>query len=49
LIKDKAQPLIDKCVQEHANYPPYSDPLVSRQKATREVQAPAKLVDRSSP
>jgi hypothetical protein len=48
LIKDEAQPLIDMCIQDHANCPPCLDPLVSRQKTKQEVQAPAKLVDRSS-
>jgi hypothetical protein len=36
---DKVQPLIDRHIQDHANYPPCLDLLVSRQKIKQEVQA----------
>jgi hypothetical protein len=36
---DKVQPLIDRHIQDHANYPPCLDFLVSRQKIKQEVQA----------
>jgi hypothetical protein len=49
LLKDHAQPLIDKHIEEHANYSPYSDPLVPKRTRKEKVEARAELVDRSSP
>jgi hypothetical protein len=49
LLKDHAQPLIDKCIQEHANCSPCSDLLVPKRKGKEEVEARAELVDQSSP
>jgi hypothetical protein len=49
LIKDNAQPLIDRYIREKANYKPYSDLLVSKRKANEDVPAPRGLLDKSSP
>ena len=49
LVMDGAKALIDKYIQEQANFPPYSDLLtVSKQKQKKPIQAPAK-VDKSRP
>jgi hypothetical protein len=49
LVKDGARALIDKYIQERANFPPYSDLLLaSKPKPKKGIQAPAN-VDRSRP
>ena len=49
LIEDNAQPLIDKCIREKANYQPCSDLLVSKRKTNDKVPAPAGLLCKRSP
>jgi hypothetical protein len=48
LVTDGAKTLIDKYIQERANYQPYSDLLVSKQKG-KKVTLPPAQVDRSTP
>jgi hypothetical protein len=49
LVADGARSLIDKYIQEHANYPPYSDLLVPKRRTKEEIPGPPVLVDRCSP
>lgn len=48
LVTDGARTLIDKYIQERANFPPYSDLLVAKKKA-KKLSPPPAQVDRSSP
>jgi hypothetical protein len=42
LVKDGAKALIDRCIQERANFPPHSDLLLaSKQRPKKAIQAPA--------
>jgi hypothetical protein len=49
LVADGARTLIDKYIQDHANYPPYSDLLISKRKTKDKIEPAAELVDKSSP
>ena len=49
LVADGAKTLVDKCIREHANYPPYSEPLLSKKKKKEEVPVPAEVIGKSCP
>lgn len=49
LVKDKAGPLIDEYIKEHANFQPYSDLLLPKPKHRKTIQATSPVEDNSSP
>jgi hypothetical protein len=46
---DHAQELIDKYIQDHANFPPYSDLLIRTKRQPKEKVTPPAQVDNTSP
>jgi hypothetical protein len=48
-VSDGARELIDKYIEEHANYPPYSDLLITTKRNPKKAAPPLAQVDKSSP